>query len=367
MSQSRNADTRAERPLTARSLVASTLLGTHPPVLPGRVLVRLGELFGIAEGTTRVALSRMVAAGELEAEDGRYRLVAPALLARQATQERGRVVPPRKWNGQWVMAVILADRREAPDRAALRSSAVTLGLAELRQGVWLRPDNLDWDRQIGTATGDAYGVVDAQCAWMAATPAGDGAELARQLWDLDSWATEATRLTSEMKRTRRSLDGGGFDAIPGAFVTSAAVLRLFRGDPLLPVTLLPARWPGDALRETYRGYDLALRTLLRAFFMPTPDPPSRAGRTRTQPVSARASIGRCVRRAYRITWSARMCASTGSGAVRTTGAVPASRSRSRSTRAKAGWKCTVAAMDTWCRGGGTFDPGLQSWDVPADG
>ncbi len=83
---------RAERPLTARSLIASTLLGTHPPVLPGRLLVRLGELFGIAEGTTRVALSRMVAAGELETEDGRYRLVGAALLARQAAQERGRVV-----------------------------------------------------------------------------------------------------------------------------------------------------------------------------------------------------------------------------------------------------------------------------------
>ena len=86
----------AERPLTARSLVASTLLGTQPPVLPGRVLVRLAELFGIAEGTTRVALSRMVAAGELEVDDGRYRLVGPALLARQATQEHGRVVPQKK-------------------------------------------------------------------------------------------------------------------------------------------------------------------------------------------------------------------------------------------------------------------------------
>jgi phenylacetic acid degradation operon negative regulatory protein len=282
MSQSRNAS-REERPLTSRSLVASTLLGTHPPVLPGRVLVRLGELFGIAEGTTRVALSRMVAAGELEAEDGRYRLVGPALLARQATQERGRVVPRKKWNGQWVMAVILADRRDAPERAALRSSAVTLGLAELRQGVWMRPDNLDWDRQLGTATGDAYAVVDAQCAWMTVTPTGDGSALARQLWDLDSWATAATRLITEMRRTRLSLDRNGFDAIPRAFVTSAAVLRLFRGDPLLPGALLPARWPGDALRERYRDYDVALRTLLRAFFMPTPDPPSGPdGRARTR-------------------------------------------------------------------------------------
>ena len=184
------------------------------------------------------------------------------------------------------MAVILADRREARARAALRTSAMTLGLAELRQGVWMRPDNLEWDRRLGTATGDAYAVVDAQCAWMTVTPTGDGSDLARQLWDLDSWASAATRLINEMKRTRRSLDRSGFDAIPRAFVTSAAVLRLFRGDPLLPGALLPARWPGDALRTTYRDYDVALRALLRAFFTPTPDLPSAPGghaRTRSRP------------------------------------------------------------------------------------
>ena len=43
------------KPMTARSVVASTLLGIEPPRLPARILVRSGELFGIAEGTTRVA------------------------------------------------------------------------------------------------------------------------------------------------------------------------------------------------------------------------------------------------------------------------------------------------------------------------
>ena len=57
MTQSRNTDAAgAERPLTARSIIASTLLGTHPPVLRGQLMVRLVELFGVPEGTTRVAL-----------------------------------------------------------------------------------------------------------------------------------------------------------------------------------------------------------------------------------------------------------------------------------------------------------------------
>ena len=73
--------------LTARSVIASTLLGIEPPRLPTLLLVRSGELFGISAGTTRVALSRMVAAGELEPDGNGYRL-AGHLLDRQARQRR---------------------------------------------------------------------------------------------------------------------------------------------------------------------------------------------------------------------------------------------------------------------------------------
>ena len=59
MTQSRNTEVaRAERPLTARSIIASTLLGTHPPVLRGQLLVRLVELFGVAGGNDPGRASR---------------------------------------------------------------------------------------------------------------------------------------------------------------------------------------------------------------------------------------------------------------------------------------------------------------------
>ena len=44
------------RPLTARSVVASTLLGVRPSELPARSLVASAGLFGIAEGTVRTAV-----------------------------------------------------------------------------------------------------------------------------------------------------------------------------------------------------------------------------------------------------------------------------------------------------------------------
>src|SRR5579862_9666620 len=96
MAQSRNTSSAGrpssgpDRPLTARSVVASTLLGVEPPRLPTRLLVRSGELFGISQGTTRVALSRMVAAGELVVEGNAHEL-AGRLLERQARQQASRV------------------------------------------------------------------------------------------------------------------------------------------------------------------------------------------------------------------------------------------------------------------------------------
>ena len=48
------------RPLDARSVVLSTLLGTDPPRMPVARLVRAGEIFGLRPGTVRTALTRMV-------------------------------------------------------------------------------------------------------------------------------------------------------------------------------------------------------------------------------------------------------------------------------------------------------------------
>jgi phenylacetic acid degradation operon negative regulatory protein len=47
---------------------------------------------------------------------------------------------------------------------------------------------------------------------------------------------------------------------------SAAVLRHFQADPLLPEELLPREWPGTALRAEYDRFDDAYRAVLRDWF-----------------------------------------------------------------------------------------------------
>src|SRR3954447_13693591 len=148
MQQSRNVHSASgsepllERPLSARSVMASLLLGRRPPEAPVADLVRWCELFGIAEGTARVALHRMTVKGEIEARDGVYRL-AGRLAGRQVRQETSLAPRVREWRGDWRVAVVVATRRDAPTRAGLRDAMRRLHFGERREGVWMRPDNLD--------------------------------------------------------------------------------------------------------------------------------------------------------------------------------------------------------------------------------
>jgi phenylacetic acid degradation operon negative regulatory protein len=229
----------------------STLLGTRPPRLPVRTLVRVGELFDIPEGTVRVALSRMTADGEVTPDDGHYHL-SGRLLDRAARQDESRAPHIRRWDGAWEMAVVTASGRPAADRSSLRRAMVALRMAARREGVWLRPSNLVHHSQ-------RPAVVDEQCLWFEGRPEADPVELARSLWDLATWAERARLLQAALDQA---------DGLAQGFMVSAAVLRHLLDDPVLPPELLPDDWPGPALREQYDRFDEAYQRRLRAYTHP---------------------------------------------------------------------------------------------------
>ena len=244
------------RTLTARSVLLSVLLGTEPPRLPVSLLVSTTELFGITEGTTRTALSRMAAAGEVRADDGRYELTSPHLIERQERQTRSRRGERRPWNGEWIQVIVApTSPRPAAERAALRARMTRRRLAELREGVWLRPDNLDEplpDRDDLVA--------------FHARPRHDPVALAQRLWDLDAWSAEADDLRRRLDALVTPLDRGDRSVLAEGFVLSAEVLRHLQADPLLPDELMTVGWPGHDLRMDYERYDAAYRSVLGSWF-----------------------------------------------------------------------------------------------------
>lgn len=256
-------------PVTARSVIASILLPLERPALPARSLVRCCELFGITEGTTRVALSRMVAAGELEPDEGDYRLTG-RMLARQRRQQTARRPRRDPWSGRWLLAVVMAERRRPDHRAALRQVMVAHRLAEVRPGVWTRPDNLPDVLPSVRAAGEP---VAGHCLWLRAELAGEAvgpdrvddagdAALASRLFDLAAWAAEARHLLAALDRTLPDLTAGDTGALAPCFSVAAAAVRHITADPLLPDPLLPPDWPGPELRVAYDRYETAYGALL---------------------------------------------------------------------------------------------------------
>ena len=256
--QERNTDVLAAlglRPLSARSVVASVLLGTHPPRLSTAALVELCSRFGISPGTTRVALSRMVAAGELAAEEGHYRLVGEGLLSRQRTQDDALDPPAAAWAGAWRMAVVVSTGRAAAERIELRRAFADARFAEWREGVWLRPDNLGPPAE---APPD-----HAPVRWMTVEPDDEPAVLAGELWDLPTWAARGDSLLAAGPEEPGDLVAEAPQWAAAVFSAAAATLRHLRTDPLLPEALLAPDWPAGRLRDRYARYLTAIQRLVR--------------------------------------------------------------------------------------------------------
>jgi phenylacetic acid degradation operon negative regulatory protein len=161
------------------------------------------------------------------------------LLARQRRQDEAMHPTTRAgsqdWQGQWHLVVVTSVGTDPRTRATLRNTMHDKRFGELREGVWMRPDNLEL--QLDPEVAARVRVLSA-CD---DTPR----ELAGQLWNLSEWAARGHQLLDEM---------AGAADIPGRFVVAAAMVRHLLSDPILPDDLLPAQWPGAQLRAAYADF-----------------------------------------------------------------------------------------------------------------
>lgn len=229
-----------------------------PPELPVSQLVRLAGLFAINENRARVALSRMVATGEVSTDgSGRYRLEGDLLAQRTRGTRQclgrhptvGRTVVDRRDDGPRHER---RSPRPAPPSAAHRTPGRTATRRvdapdERAPRAARRPRRRHrWSAAAGPRT--------TQRDWQAC-----------RLWDLDGWSRSRINLVRRLERTPPS----DASVLAPGFVLSASVLRHLQADPLVPTDLLPPRWSGDRLRTVYLEWDEAYREQLAAWHRAT--------------------------------------------------------------------------------------------------
>lgn len=235
-------DVDPRKPLSARSVVLSLLLGAHPEPLTPAQLTRAGTHFGISENALRAAMTRAVGSGDVRRTDGAYAL-GPRLGGRQARQAEAMADADRTWDGTWEMAVVVADRRSGTERAALRETLRQARLGEVREGLWARPANLSRPPTYRD---------DPVLLCFRTHSIDETARVVERAWDLNRWARDGERLLSLMD---------GTDEPASRLAVAAHVVAHLTDDPLLPGELLPTGWPAIGLRDAYTNYRNELRAL----------------------------------------------------------------------------------------------------------
>ncbi len=197
---------------------------------------------GIADGVVRTAMSRLAADGWLErrrvARNSFYALAERGCATFRAASTHIYSQPPASWHGAFDL--VIAD---APgNRDGLRSAMAAGGFGLLAPDMWLAP--------AGQAVPPTLG------RHLTLTLTGDNASqraLAARAWPIEEMAEAYSRFLAAFKplhavaTSRRTL--GDLDALAARVLLVHEYRRIVLRDPILPVAVLPARWPGTAARR----------------------------------------------------------------------------------------------------------------------
>ena len=228
---------------TAKRIILELLTAVDPPHEGAAArLVAAGEVLGVDENSTRVALARLVAAGTLEMTGrGVYRLGATTrALTEQISSWRDLEKQVRRWDGGWA-CVQLGDLPRS-DRSALRRrerALRLLGFRELGRALEVRPDNLDGGIPALRDRLHALGVEEAALVFRA-TELPDATDArARRLWDADKLTASYRDTVARIERWLvAAADLAPKLAAREAFFFGGEVLRKIMFDPRLPEPLV---------------------------------------------------------------------------------------------------------------------------------
>lgn len=207
------------------------------------------ERLGVGQHATRATLSRMSARGLLRTvRRGRQAFLGltehgTAVLRGGQRKLDGDVVD-RHWDGRWTLLTFSVPETRRADRHALRTRLGWFGFGPVRSGLWVSTSATD----ISPALAELDLLEHAEVFRAETFMWTDPARIAREAWDLpeiaagyDQWLQRWTgRASHDLDELCRRVKLG------------AEWLLLIRRDPVLPVALLPADWPGVPAAALFR-------------------------------------------------------------------------------------------------------------------
>jgi phenylacetic acid degradation operon negative regulatory protein len=242
---------------TPRSLIVDLLSTLRRGSMPVAGLIQAGALFGIAEGSMRVALHRLQADGRVENDErGSYRLGAAAAPMRSVVAGwRDLDRRTRPWNGRWIaMHADTARRRRARIDPAARALRL-FGFEQLAPGLLVRPANLREGVAGVRAALHALVLPAAALVYEIGELGLDLDARARALWDGAALGRGYRAARREIERSSARLPGlPEAEAMVESFRLGGRVLQQLVLDPLLPAPLVDER-ERRALLESMRAYD----------------------------------------------------------------------------------------------------------------
>ncbi|HYC56818.1 MAG TPA: PaaX family transcriptional regulator [Candidatus Binatia bacterium] len=246
----------------------STLRGRSAPV---RLFIAAGEMFGIDQNSTRVALARLCAGGLVERDErGAYRLGRAAepvqSQVRSWRHTETRLTP---WHGGWIAASFT----EAPrgrERRIQRRSMQFAGMRPLKPGLWIRPDNLVDGLAAMRPMLEQLGLRALVFRIDGLDPAAQ--ERARGLWPVEEIRAGYRECIAELEASAARLPELPIaEAMAESFLIGGQAIRRIVLDPLLPEPILAAA-ERRALLAAMNQYDLAGRAcwarFMRGFGLP---------------------------------------------------------------------------------------------------
>ncbi len=226
--------------------------------LPAAAVVALLGEFGVTSGAARMAISRLARRGVLESRrEGRYSFYRLTEVAAVELSVGGASIAefgagPDSWDGLWTFVTFSMPNQENTLRNALRVRLRWWGYAPLYNGVWVSPQPLTADDRAALAAVAVGGITVVRGRHVHVDTGVDRSPV--EAWDLTVIAGQYDDFIQRWGQLLPRIEAGavtGAEAVRARTEVMDTYRRFPTMDPLLPVELLPPRWPRARAREVF--------------------------------------------------------------------------------------------------------------------